>query len=85
MINAIVIFLGFLVIFFVLLLMGIPSGRVQIVRREPPLSSRLRVKLHQARSRLATTQTKNEIRATSARLRRQLDREMRQGFGDSDG
>lgn len=34
------------------------------------------VRLHEARTRLAVAQSKAEIRATSARLRRELDREM---------
>ncbi len=85
MITATIIFLALLVILILWIVDGIGSGRMELVRREPPLGSRLKVKLHQSRTRLAATQAKNEIKTTSARLRRQLDREMRKGFRDPNG
>ncbi len=85
MMTATIIFLALLVISLIWIIDGIGSGRLELVRRDPPLGSRLKVKLHQTRTRLAATQAKNEIKSTSARLRRQLDREMRQGFRDPNG
>lgn len=43
---------------------------------EPSVQGHTRVRLHDARSRLMTRQMKYEIRATSARMRRDLAREM---------
>jgi hypothetical protein len=67
-----------------LVLMGMAWFEDKLIPREPPLNGQTRVGIHQAHSRVTAAQTKSEIRATSARLRRQLDRQLRRGFGDSD-
>jgi hypothetical protein len=46
------------------------------------LDDQVKVRLHKAQSRLVIRQTRNEIKATSAGMRRQLEREMRQAKRD---
>jgi hypothetical protein len=59
------------------------SGAIVVERRHPRRGPELG--LHSARRRLAVNQTKGAIRSDAVRLRRQLDRELRDLSGDGHG
>jgi len=85
---AVVIVAWLAIVVAVMLLVGVvigwASGHLGVRRPESPLGFQATVALHDARTRLDTARAKAEIRATSSRLRRELDRELQRASEEAD-
>lgn len=69
-----------LIVFGVLVLLaaiGTLTGYLEWERREPPVSTQVRAALHGARRGLESAQVRAGVKADGARLRRDLERELR--------
>lgn len=67
-----VVFAGLALLTFI----GTLTGHIEWERREPPVSTQVRAALHGARRGLESAHVRAGVKADSARLRRELEREL---------
>jgi hypothetical protein len=81
--EAVAIFMAVIAIALLALIAAIPSGRTNISRRDWTMSRRSKLAMHETRTRLNRSLAKNEIRSNAARIRRDIDRDLRKAPGCS--